>query len=208
MNLGKFDRVFWYDLETTGLDKNKNHIMQLSYIIDVCGDTVLERDIKFKPYSTEHVSEQALKVTGVDKNALLSRDVSAKDAFHTLLTDLEKHKGGLGKGSPRYVSGGYNVAVFDKWFLTAFFDLNLLNRSWAPRYYYYFYQQPVLDVMYFYMPLALTDLQLKTWHEKESFKLENVYKLLLDGEINAHDALADVKATREVYYALTAELNL
>lgn len=209
MTIGKFDRICWYDLETTGLDVGTHHIMQLSYVIDICGDIVLERDIKFKPYSTDTISPQALKVTGIDKGELLSREMTAKDAFELFLSDLDKHKGGQGKGSPRFITGGYNIAVFDKKFLTEFFELNLLKQSsWPPKYYYYFYQQPVLDVMYFYMSLALGDHNLKEWHETEKFNLENIYTMLLEKDMKAHDALADIHATRDIYYALMDVLNI
>ena len=63
-------KVFYFDVETTGLDWMIHEIVQLAYIIEVDSEVKLERNLLIKPTRWDDISLEALKVIGKTKQDL------------------------------------------------------------------------------------------------------------------------------------------
>ena len=176
-------KTFYFDVETTGLDPKKNEIVQLAYILDIDGKGVKGGNIWIKPENPENIDKKALDIIGKTKEELME-GIDKKDAYKILVRDLGLHCDKYNKDD-KYYPAGYN-AMFDIQFLTAFFDKNddPYLGSWV--------NWKTLD------PLSI--LRMFDYNgtlELDNYKLETVcahYGI----EIKAHDAMSDIRATREL----------
>jgi len=184
-----FKKILWFDTETTGLDPKKHSIIQFAAIIEEGGQVKDEINIKFAPIKGTEIDKCALELTGTTREELDARP-SAVDAYYQILRFLNTYCNQF-DWKDKYYPAGYNVQ-FDLEFLQALFmkcggsrygiGLFINWRRLDPL--------PVLYLMDYSNKISLPNYKLGTVCEHFGI------------EINAHDALSDVRATREVMQRL------
>jgi DNA polymerase-3 subunit epsilon len=186
-------KVLWFDTETTGLDPVKNDIIQIAGIVEIDGDVKEEFNIKCQPINYDTISQDALKVHGISIDQLKTFQTS-KDGKNEFLKIMDKYVDKFNKDD-KFTPAGQNVQ----------FDVNML-REWfikngerfgSGSYHNYH----MIDTV----TLARTMSYEKVFH-LENHKLETLAKRY-SIEIDAHNALSDIRATREVYKSLINEFT-
>lgn len=180
-------KVLFFDCETTGLDPVKNDPIQLAGLIEIDGKVVEEFNFKFQPTSWDNISQEALDVHGVTIEEMKTYPPAI--TAHDQLVEILSHHCEKFNRSDKFYPAGYNVK-FDIDFLSQWFlkigDKYLgswINwRSLDPL--------PLLALMDFQDIISLPN-----------YKLETV-ATALGIEIVAHDALSDIRATREIWRRL------
>lgn len=177
--------IFWFDLETTDSKTHRGGgIHQLSYIIEVDGVNVVERDFKVSPLKNDLVNAQSLTVCNVTYEQIMAYP-QPQEAFKLLFEDCKKYG--------KMIMAGYNVAVFDIPFLMSWWYKARQNHTQNMLDYFYF---DPLDVRV----LALNKL-MGVRSKMQDFKLHSVAQAVgveVD-EKQLHDALYDVKLTQQIY---------
>lgn len=177
-------KVLYFDVETTGLDSKIDQIVQLSYIIEVDNVVEIERNILICPQNIDYISDEVLKILGKTQSEIFMYPDTASSALIMLENDLSKYCDKYDK-LDKYYYGGYNVR-FDIEFLRQLFE------SQGDKYFGSWFNGmeldplPILRFLDFKDKINLLDYKLST--VCEHFRIE----------LQAHDALSDVKATREL----------
>ena len=180
-------KIFYVDVETTGLDCNKNDIIQLAYLIEINGEIKEEGSLFCQPFRYDTINAKSLEVNKLTV-AQIVKFPTAHEAYSKLIPILDKYVDRYNK-EDKYSVAGYNVR-FDVDFLKQFF---LKNND---KYYAAMFDYHLLSV----------DVLLHVLDYKGLIKLEN-YKLVTVAkhfgiELDAHNALSDIKATRQVFLKL------
>ena len=181
-------KLFFYDLETTGVKFWKNGIHQISGCIEIDGDVKEEFNFHVKPNPACVIEDEALDVSGVTLeqiNAYPDMNV----VYNQVKTMLSKYVNRYNKYD-KFFLVGYNNAPFDNQFFRAFFVQNNDN------YFGSYFWSSAIDVM------VLAAIHLKsTRHTMEDFKLKTVANTLgvTVDESKLHDALYDIYLTRAIY---------
>ena len=185
---------FFCDVETTGLDPYTCSIFQISGII-VHNGVEEEFDFRIKPYRGEIITPEASEKTGIT-NEELSTYPSNDEVFPQFLVLLDKYELGKAYANKAFFVG-YN-SDFDMKFLRSWFEFNG-DTKFGYRFWW-----PDLDVC----RLAAFHLAGKRL-EMRGFKLVDVYKYIF-GETfdNAHNSLADIKATRRLFNYFLQEMMI
>lgn len=183
-------KIFWFDVETTGLSASDNCLIQLAAVIEINGRVEDEIDILVSPPPNTIIEDDALKVHGRTKNEILEFQ-SPSSAHNELLYHLVPFIDKYDKRD-KFVPAGYFVN-FDVQFLRSHF--NNVN----DKYFGSWFTSVSLDVSSF---VAESVIKLGTILPQD-FKLSTICKHHNIKDFKAHDALADIKATRELYYTLT-----
>ena len=177
------NKIFWLDCETTGLDSKKNDIFQLAYLCEVDGVIKDEGEILFRPLDLDNISPEALEITGKTVEELASYP-DPKESFNRLLQVLDRFVYKFDKADKCF-SGGYNVP-FDMDFLQDLFI------KMGHRYFGSYFNRRTLDAFQLLNWLVYTgEIDLI------NYKLGTLcahYGI----DISAHDAVSDIKATREL----------
>lgn len=185
-------KTLFFDVETTGLDPQKSCIVQLSGIIDIDGEVVEEFNFNIAPDPGAVVSDEALNVIGKTMAELVSYP-SADEVYNQFIQLIEKHVDKYDKAD-KFYPAGYNVR-FDLEFLQAFF-----KKRGNPYGTGSYQNWKAIDVMQLVHYLCYTGkLNL------ENYKLGTLcqhYGI----EINAHDSVSDIRATRELFKKITAAM--
>ncbi len=198
--------IFCYiDTETTGMDRYRNGLVQLAGCIEKDGKVVEKFNWKMKPVKEDCIFDDgAVKKTGYTKDLILSSDefIPPLQAFNEFFTMLEKYGDRYAKkGEERIIPIGYNVS-FDTDFLIQWFkDLATSERErMYGNHFFNFFTLPGLDVM----QLALLKC-LRIKHEMQNFQLGTVCQTFKIGwnEEEAHDAMYDIKKTRQLFHVIT-----
>lgn len=188
------EKLFFYDLETTGTKFWKNGIHQISGIITVGGREMERFNFHVMPNPMALIEEEALRVGNVTKDQIMAyppmREVHGK-----IVEMLGRYVNKYDK-KDKFHLVGYNNCSFDNQFFRAFFVQNSDN------YFGSWFWSDSIDVMV----LASQYLKDKR-REMENFKLATVAKAL-DVEVsddNLHDALYDIYLTMQVYKKVTGK---
>lgn len=199
MNATKTRRVVFFDLETGGLNPERHPIIQLAAVA-VDAETFeelgsFERKLRFK---MEAADPEALAMNSYDAATWEREAVEPPAALRDFSTFLKLHatRRMVSKtGNPYWVArlAGHNAAAFDMPFLRRYFSICDL---FLPAYL-----------------LTLDSSQLAAWWNwRNGGKLENVKLVSLAAhfgiELEAHDALADVRANVAVVKYLLEDLGL
>lgn len=180
-------KVLWIDTETTGLDPDKNAMIQLAYLVEIGGGVVEEGDFLIRPFEGAKVDEKALEI-----NKRSGAEIMAFDELGLVMKDfkkiLAKYVNKFNK-LDKFVLAGYNVS-FDEQFLRSAFTLtkDKFFGSW-----FFWPKREVAS--YVSEHIAEQGLRLK------NYKLETLCKHF-SIEIQAHEAMSDIAATRDLYYIL------
>lgn len=177
-------KILYFDTETTGVDPRIHEIVQFAAIVEVDGTVKEEVNWKCQPTKWEVLSPEALAVTGMTIEKLKESDPPAvmmekiRGLFDRYIDKFDK--------SDKFYPAGHNVV----------FDLDFLQNFWkqhGDQYGTGSYQNwRVLDSRIFaHFLIVAGKLQV------EDVKLETLCKHY-GIEISAHDALSDIRATRQL----------
>ena len=178
-------KLAYIDCETTGLKPNICAITQLACIVEIGGKEFVF-DQTARPHDNAEVTPEALQVQQRSLDELLSYQ-SHEDLHRNFVNWLDTIVDKFKKTDKLHFVA-YN-ASFDDSFLRALFRRN------SDRYYGSYFWWPYIDVM----TLAAHNLA-HVRHELPNMKLTTVYKHVMKKDLQeAHDALADIRATKELF---------
>jgi DNA polymerase-3 subunit epsilon len=179
-------KVFWFDLETTGVFDKTCAILQLAGLVEIDGQIVNEINLKARPHEGAFISDEALLVNGLDEATIMSYP-SHTVMYSELVNFICKYVNKFNK-KDKFVLGGYNVG-FDDGFLRELFY------RCGDKFYGSLFAWPKLDVQHLIAEQYADGLRLP------DHKLSTIcshFGIPLD----AHEAMGDIVATRNLYYKL------
>lgn len=182
----------FYDLETTGLLPGVHGVHEIAYLIEVDEVVVASRVLHVKPFASDAIEDQALKVGNVTRE-MLEGYTNPIEAFNIILRDLDKHVNRYDKGQ-KFSLVGFNNAGFDDSHLRAFFE------KCGNSYFSAYFWSGALDVM-----VLASEFLSKQRHKMQSFKLFRV-AMQLGLEVDQdrlHGAEYDLYLTRTIYRKVT-----
>lgn len=186
-------KILYFDTETTGTNPMVHEITQFAAIVEIDGKVVEEVNFRCQPTNWDVIEPDALETTGIGIEEL--KTFSEPKVMIKQIMDLfNRHIDKFNKND-KFYPAGHNVS----------FDLEFLQAFWkkhGDKYGTGSYQNwRSLDSRVFANFLAvagklnLPDLKLSTICEH--------YKI----DIDAHDALSDIRATRQVVKKMLEELK-
>lgn len=190
------NKTVFYDMETTGIDPENAAVIQIGAILDVNGEEVDRIDIKLRPHEGANVDTKALAVTGLTIEELMEDPdrISPKEGYWRFMRFCEFTPGMRVYAENRIHRAGYNILAFDNKMLEA------LGARAGDNYTYAKFHWPGIDVA----SIACAALRQKRGRMKD-FKLMSVARAFdIDTDGQAHDALFDVRVTRDLYYEIIA----
>ena len=199
-------KVFWFDCETTGIDPTKCAILQLSGLIEIDGKVIETVDLYMRPllgkekppYRGEPDTDDEIWDSALEINEWTREEIAdlphPEVAVDSLKKTLEKY---IDKFDPadKFVCGGKNVK-FDVEFLRECFRKT--NNKYFGSYFFSVVKEveSLVAEMICEKGLRLKNYGLET--------LCNHFKV----EIEAHEAMSDIIATRSLYNLLKKELGM
>lgn len=176
------------DTETTGVDKKLNDPVQIAGIFRCEGspNNGLEFNITSRPINENTISSDALKVTGLTKEKIMNYQ-PAVYAYKEFTSIVKKFVNPYDRNDKIFIIG-YNSR----------FDTDMLREWFAKlgdKYYgslFYPYTKDLYQTATDMFMLGMLD-------GIQNLKLETVYQFIFKEEFDAHDAMADVKATLRLY---------
>lgn len=183
------EKIFFYDLETTGRDYRTCAIHQLSAIIRINGTVVKKINIKMRPFDGAVIEPEALKVANVTEEEIMAYPYSQEEGYKILIDTITQYVSKFDKVDKLHLSG-YNIMGFDNEFLRTFWKLN------NDKYFGSFFWSDSIDVM------SEASSFLRMYRSAfPNFKLKTVAKMLkfeID-ETKLHDAMYDVELTMMIF---------
>lgn len=183
-------KILHLDIESTGIDANKNAIIQLAGAIEINGAIKEEFDIKIRPFPGAVVDPKALEVHGITVDEMMTWP--DQHIAHRQFTDILSKYVNKFDREDKFTPCGY-AARFDCEFIGAFF-----NRC-GDKYWGAWQNWRIIDIMSVVYWLR----SLRIVPELINYKLVTVCEYFGIPLPEAHDALADIRAT----IALKAELD-
>ncbi|MDL2277970.1 3'-5' exonuclease, partial [Parabacteroides sp. OttesenSCG-928-G07] len=181
-------KLFFFDLETTGIKFWRNGIHQISGEIVIDGICKESFNFKVCPNPKCEIEEEALKVCNVSREQILQYP-PMQQVYNQIIEMLSKYVDRYDK-KDKFFLVGYNNASFDNYFMKAFFTQNNDN------YFYSWFWINSIDVM-----VMATHHLMERRHEMKDFKQETVARELgieIEQE-KLHDAAYDIQLTKEIY---------
>jgi len=182
------NKYLWCDVETGGLDPKESCIHQVAGQVVIGGVNVEEFNLQFRFHPDVKIYKEALAVSNLTEKQVEERKMSSLDAYHIFNNILCTHVNKFDK-QDKFIFCAYN-APFDAGFLNQWF-----NRHGNKYFFGLCHGGAYFD------PLNLALLAEMRAGKKlfsPNRKLSTVSKELGVPLDNAHDALADIQATREV----------
>lgn len=115
-------KIFFFDLETTGISCTRHGIHQVSFDIVIDGKTKESANLRVRPHPAAVIEQAALDIAGVTKEQILSYP-DMKEGYEKLIETLSKYVDRYNR-SDKFFLAGYNNSAFDNQFLRAFFTQN------------------------------------------------------------------------------------
>jgi len=188
-------KVIWLDTETTGLDCKSHAMIQFAALIEINEQVVEEINLFFRPMTGQAIDATALKIN--------KRKVPEIMEFPHQAVSLESLKKTLAKyvkkrdPADKFIIAGKNAGAFDVGFIRQTF----LNND--DPYYGSWFFNCVRDV-----EALVAQAVLFRGLRPKNFKLGtlcSLYGVQLGN--SAHNALSDVRATRDLYYAIAVHIR-
>ena len=178
-------KVFWLDIETGGLDPQKNPILQLAYVIEIDGKRIESGDLRSCGFLGAEVDPKALEVNGLEWEQT-AKQMYETELYEILIKVLSYYVNRFDKAD-KFVIGGYNVG-FDVGFLREMF------KRQGDKYFGAWFAFQFIDpssIVRFVQYAGAMD-------EFARMKLVDLAKHFEVDRPNAHDALADIEMTIDV----------
>ncbi|TCD47261.1 3'-5' exonuclease [Chlorobium sp. N1] len=187
-------KVLWFDLETTGTNPDIHGIIQFAGLAEIDGLVAESFEIRMQPHNGAVIEDEALEVSGTSREDLATF-TPHEEAFRQIDAFLSRHVSRYDRDD-KFYPAGYNVR-FDMDFLGRMFRRydqyglgSFINwRSIDP--------QPLLNLMEYMGVVSLPNHRLQTVCDHFGIKLDN-----------AHDALADITATRALMHRLLEHVSI
>lgn len=182
-------KLCYIDVETTGLNANKHAIIQLAFIIEIDGKVKQRGSYRINPKTynkAREIEQAALDANGITREQLATFEDSG-EAFIKFQQTLEKF---ISVGE-KLTFVAYN-SPFDIKFIQAWFMDNGRGNDYGR---YFTYKD--LDVFALVKYLVYAG----PLRELPNHKLSEVCKHF-DIAFDAHDAVADIEATRDLHLEL------
>lgn len=181
-------KIFFYDLETTGVDCKANGIHQISGAIVIDGETKETFNFKVAPHNAAVIEAKALEVAGVTEQQIKQYE-PIRSVYAKIIALLTKYVDKFDR-TDKFHLCGYNNAGFDNQFFRQWFFLS------GDKYFGSWFWSDTIDVMV----LASYKLQ----HQRyllPNFQLKTVagYLGITVDETKLHDALYDIELTQAIY---------
>lgn len=187
-------KVLYFDTETTGTNPSVNEIVQFAAIVEIDGVVKEEVNWNCQPTDWDHIDPMALQTIGKtieDLKAYPTPDVMMKnirDLFDRHIDKFDK--------SDKFYPAGHNVQ----------FDLDFLQAFWKKHGDMYgtgSYQnwrcldsRILANFLAYHKMIPCQDVKLGTLCQHFNI------------EIQAHDAMSDIRATRELIQKLSAYITV
>lgn len=179
-------KMLWFDTETTGTDPEVHDVLKLAGRIVIDGKVVDSFDLRAQPMDYDSISEKALEVNGLTVEEIRTFP-EAKEMYIEFKALMDKYIDNYNK-SDKFVPCGQNVR-FDMDFV-----YQLFKKQGDPYWFSYVFSAP-FDTLSMAVMLEVKEGK-KIF--VPSYKLETLCKRMDVPLDNAHDALADIDATRAV----------
>lgn len=178
-------KLLWFDTETTGLAPGCD-IIQMAGLVEIDGKVVHEFNINVRPFPDTVIEDSALEMLKKTREQIAAYP-SPQDALVYLESVLGKYVDKFNKGD-KFVLGGHNVG-FDLDKLVQFYKRcgNDYLGSW-------FHFRYKLDTLAIVQALQVAGVM----PPQPSNKLVDIANTMKVPLPDAHDALFDIKATREI----------
>jgi DNA polymerase-3 subunit epsilon len=116
------EKLFFYDLETTGVQYWKNGVHQISGAIIIDGELKERFNFNVKPHEKAVIEQEALKVANVTEEQIMAYP-EMSEVYNSLMRILSNYVDKYNK-KDKFHLVGYNINSFDNQFLRAFFVQN------------------------------------------------------------------------------------
>jgi DNA polymerase-3 subunit epsilon len=177
-------KTLYIDTETTGTDPGKHALIELAAIVDIDGEAVDEASWYIHPFENDFYTEKALEITGITKEQMLAFP-PGNEVKPQIEAFLQKHVDKYDRHDKFYVAG-QNVG-FDIDFLAAFW------RKMGDVYLGSYINWRKIDLLSWVDQLCWLGII-----ELNDRKLQTICNLLgVELGESAHEALADIRATRQ-----------
>ena len=187
-------KLFFCDVETTGTDPARHALVQLSGIVEIDGREVEQVDLKMAPFPGAEFDARAMETNGLTEEQV--KGWADGIYAHADLTRLLGRYVNKFDRCDKFFFVGFN-ATFDDRFARDWF------RRCGDRYYGSFFHWPPIDVA---VLAAACFMERRV--SFPNFKLMTVARELgisID-EGQAHDALYDIRVTKQVFDLLRGRL--
>ena len=187
-------KLLYIDTETTGVSVDKgDHLIQVAWILEENGRIVDTFEGKCRPKDDAAISVEALS-----KQRRTLEQITAWPERSVLLDAVISRLNEYVKDGSRLVLVGHNVMAFDSKMMREFLSSRKV-------FFGKYFMNEMVDTLHLTMLFRLSGLLLNS----PDMKLPSLAKTIgfPIGE-SAHDALVDVRATREVFLWMNERLNI
>lgn len=189
-------KIFAYDVETTGLDHQRNSIHQISWYVVIDGVVRSKESRNVRPHPKAVVDPKALEVAGVTAEEIDAYTMTQLDLYQELVVLLSKYCDKFDKKDKIYLAG-FNNAKFDDLFLRKLWEIN------GDEYFNSWFWSNSLDAMQLSGPYLAYDRP-----GMKDYKLKTVAEacgIYVDDK-QLHDAEYDIHLTLEILKTVTSGL--
>jgi len=187
----EMSKLLYIDTETTGLFPNKHGITQIAAIVVIDGDEVDSVNLSINPETyrtfTPAIDDEALSIQGRTREEI-AMHYDSNYQFKEFVSDIAEHLG----EDEKFQIVGYNTS-FDIGFIKAWFRDNDAKFS-------DFFTYKDIDVFAMVKHLRLLGLMGNCENDRLSTVCE-----YFGIHIDAHDAMNDIVATRDLYKHIVNE---
>ena len=187
-------KLFYFDLETTGVKHWVHSIHQISGCIEIDGVVKENFDIRMKPHPQAKIDPTALLISGItEEDFATDRYIPMVDAYNIIIKLVSKYVDRYNRAYKFFLIG-YNNQGFDNNFFRAFF---LHNRD---DYFGSYFWSNSIDVM-----VLAAQMLMKDRPKMIDFKQGTVatYLGIKVDETKLHDAEYDTYILRQIYAKVT-----
>ena len=179
-------KIAYIDTETGGVNPKVNPLLQTAIIVEIDNKVIGEHTFFSRPFDGEIIEDQALEKNGLTREQI-SKFSPPHETYKKIIKLLNFY---INKYDPldKFVFAGY-FCRFDADFIREFFVKN------DDLYYGSYFYPVLLDVASLIGAILARGLL----SPMKSYKLVEVCKRYGVPLENAHEAMADIKATRELY---------
>lgn len=181
-------KLLYFDVESTGVDPIVNDIIQISGIVEINDEVKEEFNFRVQPHSYENISKEALEVNGITIEQMKEYP-TPQETLSKLIKIFDKYVFKFNK-SDKFFPVGHNIR-FDIDFLFQFCKKCNFNYLGSYLDYHKADTMGLLMSLMIARKIPVSGIKLVNACEENNIEL-----------LSAHDALADIRATRLLWKKL------